>query len=359
MATFAQLRLGVQAFYDAGAEMLKMQYDAVANYVKYKIEREVNQDLERSKSYFNSWNEHKVGLAGTLVTVSFAVMKPEVLVRITVDSQRTAIAAVVDKWIQEAMDDLDAMKVIFDALLKAGCVDLQRKVMCYQIGNYSYYTNAQVTNVGMASFIDLSVLSNPELLSVEIGRFYPALAAQAYLANDKVISNGRIYHCVVPGTVSVVGGGLLSMDGKDEVLGTATFKFLNTVGWTPIGALNWLNNPELTERKVPGHSHCYTVDPTGRKMYVYPALKPTDTDLQVRVQYNGLKQDFLDADDVTFDFPTHEPLAHYIRGNIEQTLNADSRNASQHLALYARGVRMLWVDCTRRRSTVLGRVSPP
>src|SRR6188474_3072254 len=112
MDTFAQFRTGVQSFYNVGADMLKLQYEAVSDYVKSKIEREVNQDLERSKSYLNSWMLLKIRLAGTIVSVPIATMRTQVLVRITIDSQRTAIAAVIDLWIQDAMDELDAMKIV-------------------------------------------------------------------------------------------------------------------------------------------------------------------------------------------------------------------------------------------------------
>lgn len=361
MDTFAQFRTGVQTFYNAGADMAKLQYEAVADYVKSKIEREVNQDLERSKSYLNSWMQLKIRLAGTIVSVPFATIKPQVLTRITIDSQRTAIAAVIDLWIQDAMDELDAMKGIFDALLKSCCVDMQRKVMCYQIGNYFYFTYlaAVPTNSGWATKIPIASFAaagNPEILSLEYGRYEAPLAVGAVALGARVVSNERIYLCVGAGNVAAVGTGLHSFDRTEETLGTAIFKYDETLAWIPASAVNWLNQSSLTEHRAAGVGPYYTIDPANTFIYASPVLVASEIqNKQIRIQYNGLKVLFLDADTVTFDFPTQKAAAHYVRGNLEENLNGDKNLAATELALYASELRKLWVDCTRRQSTTLTR----
>jgi hypothetical protein len=160
----------------------------------------------------------------------------------------------------------------------------------------------------------------------------------------------------VAGTVSALGTGLNSLDRTEETLGTAVFKYDERIAWVPALAVNWLNHSDLSEHRAPGVGPYYTIDPSNTFIYATPVLVASEIqNKQIRIQYNGLKIVFLDADTVTFDFPTQKAAAHYIRGHLEENLNADKNLAATELALYASEMRKLWVDCTRRQSTILSR----
>lgn len=351
MPSFSQFRTGVLGFYNPGGTMSQLAYDAIASYVKYKIEREVNQDLERSKSYYNTFLERKLMLAGVTPPI-FSVAKPEVLVRITIDAQRVAIASFVDEYIQEGIDDLAGATNSFEAFLRGACIDIQRKVICYQSNNKSYFNLSNTTTTGRVSVIDISVLPGINVLGLSSGRYEAPLTAQAYVADDEVQSNGRIYSVSTPGTVVTVGTGLQSIDGKEEFIDGVGFKYEDNMRWTPIDAFDWLQQDQELNGREPGGPY-YTIDPNSQNVYVYPML--VDAKRQVRLEYNGIKQTFTDVDVVPYDVKEQEVVAHYIKGYLALNITQDQKKAQTELALYTAGVRRLWVDCQRQQSTTLSR----
>lgn len=350
MPTFAQFRTGVLAYYNPGGSTAQLSFDAIASYVKYKIEREVNQDLERSKSYYNTFLERKLMLAGGIPPV-FAVAQPEVLTRITIDAQRTAITNFVNEYIQEAIDDMAGANNAFEAQLRAACVDIQRKVMCYQSNNKSYYNISNATTDGFMSVVNIAA-SRIDVLGVSQGRYEAPLTAQAYAVDALVQSNGRIYKVSTAGTVAAVGAGLASTDGKEETLGTAGFKYDDTLCWTPAEGMKWLGRDAMLNRRESGGPY-YLIDPANQSLYLYPMF--SDSSRQVRLEYNGIKLTFLDTDVVSYDTPEQEVVAHYIKGYLALSITQDQRTAQTELGLYTAGVRRLWVDCRSRQSTTLSR----
>ncbi len=350
MLTFAQFRNIVVSYFNPGGTTAQLAFDAIASYVKYKIEREVNQDLERSKSYYNTYLERKLLLSCGVPPV-FAVAQPEVLIRITIDAQRTAITNFVNEYIQEAIDDMAGANNAFEAHLRSACVDLQRKVICYQSNNKSYYNISNVTSDGFASVVDISA-SFMDVLGVSTGRYEAPLTVQAYAVGDLVQSNGRIYKVSTAGVVAAVGSGLTSTDGKEETLGTAGFKFDDTMRWEPAESLRWLARDQLLNHHESGGPF-YTIDPANQSLYLYPMFK--DSTRQTRLEYNGMKFAFADVDPVVFGVAEGEVVANYIKGYLALSITQDQRMAQTELGLYTAGVRRLWVDCQTRQSTILTR----
>lgn len=350
MLTFSQFRSLVIPYFNPGGTTAQLAFDAIASYVKYKIEREVNQDLERSKSYYNTFLERKLMLAGGVPPI-FSVAQPEVLTRITVDAQRTAVTNFVNEYIQEGIDDMAGANGAFESQLRSACVDLQRKVMCYQSNNKSYYNISNTTSDGLTSVVDISATSI-DVMSVSTGRYEAPLTAQAYAVDALVQSNGRIYKVSTAGTVSAVGAGLTSVNGVEEILGTAGFKYDDSMHWTPVESINWLARDALLDGREAGGPY-YFIDPANQSLSLYPML--IDSTRQMRLEYNGIKFAFSDVDPVPYGVAEGEVVAHYIKGYLALGITQDQRMAQTELAAYTAGVRRLWVDCQRQQSTVLSR----
>ena len=92
---YSAFKANVLARYNTGAQTASREdaaIQAVADYAKSQIVREVDADLPLRQSYLNSYREAKVRLAGYTITSNFATVLAAVKTRITVDGNRDGIA---------------------------------------------------------------------------------------------------------------------------------------------------------------------------------------------------------------------------------------------------------------------------
>lgn len=344
---------------------------AVADFVKSRILREVDGDLQWSKSYQDRYLESKVRLAGYTMTSNFATVKTGVQARITVDASRAAIATVIDLWIQQGMDDLNGIGTIWGAALIEGVVDLQRYIDNYRIRHVTYFTPADVTGLGNASTASMPAGARPYRMVYEL--YYPALAeGVAYVANQYVLSNNKVYMVVTGGTIGVgqLGGGLTSVDPEaTQTLDGLVFQYqqyplkfsrdMTAVPWkerealtnsaavpTDLAVASYTPNDFLALRAT---DYMYALEPRGREFVAWPRLL---TYWRIQVEWDGIKTVFSGADDEQFGVAEARAVAFYIRSIVSRFVGDDSA-ANRFLQLYAAERRKLWIQQEEKKTMVL------
>jgi hypothetical protein len=341
--TWAQFRAGVLTAYNNGAAMDKLVYAAVAAYVKSLICREVDSDLPLAKSYMNDYLEYKRKLAGVAITANFATVKSAVQTRITVDANRTAIGSYIDAAIQEAMDDLNAMQAVWEKYLIEAAIGIQRHVEFFQQNNQDSYLMADVEDNGFCSKL-ITPPSTQLIHEVYYQKYAPALAEGVlYAATDRVVSNARIYEVVTGGTLTSgqLGGGLTSVDGTDETLGSLVFRFVERLWTIPAVALDWKDRDQLVTRTVPGNGPYFVLSPFG-ELWTYPRLDSDE--VSILVFWNGVKQTFADGDTVTLDERCFNCAAEFVRYMIYKNTSENDREAGAAYVSYTNFLRGLWID---------------
>lgn len=344
----------VQARCTAGAQSTNREdaaIQAVAEFAKSQIVREVEADLPRRQSYLNSYKALKVELAGYTMTSNFATTLAAVKTRITTDGVRLGIAesgGYLDKMVQHAMNDINGVATLFNAHLVDAAIEIQRKAVCYR-GPFEVtfdLDDSSVSNVGLATQIELP--ASFELGAVRYGTRYTALAGNtAYSAGDVRESNGRVYECVTAGTsANPIGDGLTSTDGENETTGTAVFKYTGPTDYADVSPVSWAARYPLMQSECRGTS-VYAISPQGDKMLVHPAL---DDEHDVRVEYTGFKTSFSSGDTVPFDQQCEAAAAHYVKAMLLMQVAENSRDAGVSMQLWQAALRRIYLDCQARKT---------
>lgn len=332
-----------------GAAREEAAIEAVALLVKSQIVREVDSDLERAKSYLNSYRTAKFQLAGYTITSDFATVKAGVITRLTVDGARAPLSdssGYNDKNIQQAIDDFNGAAVMFDQLLTTAAVEIQRHVPGYHPSQVSLYKKGDAT-VTIDGFISkISFASAGIVRRAWRGTLYDALAANtAYAVDDYVQSNGRVYKCVTAGTsANPLGAGLVSTDGEDETTGTAVFNYFSPLDYILMRPVPWWDRFRL-QQDEPCATGLWAINKPGTEIWVYPAL---EDDTSVMVEWDGFKSTFAGADATTFDQPCAQYAAQFIRGMLQKDILDDNRAASASLATASAMLKRLWLDAAAR-----------
>lgn len=351
---YSAFRTNVLARYTTGAQGVAREeaaIQAVADYVKSQIVREVDADLPLRQSYLNSYREAKVRLAGYTLTSNFATVLSAVKTRITVDAARDGIAETGgfnEKMVQQGMDDLNGAATLFSAHLVDAVIEIQRKVHCYQSPFESTYKKGDggVVIDGYVSKITLPAAF--ELNAVRYGTRHASLAANtAYAADAKVLSNGRVYICTTPGTsANPLGAGLTVTDGTEQLSGTAGFKLYSATDYQVASAVSWASRYSLLQNGA-CVTPLFAINPQGTELWVYPAL---DDDHEIRLDYEALKLSFADGDSVPFDQQCEMAAAHYVRAMLLTHIAENTRDAAVSMSLWQNGLKHLYLDCIARQS---------
>lgn len=350
--TWTQFKTAVINAYQAGAKDAAREeaaLQAVADYVKGQIIREVEGDLQIAKSYRDSYLSAKVKLAGYTITSNFAAVKAAVLTRLTVDAARTGIsesAGYNDKQIQQGIDDFNGAASTFDSHLVGAALELQRHVPRYQSGHRDIYAydDSDVSARGLASILTLPAQSRIDQVLWTDAYVEPLEANTAYAVDDEVESNGRIYVCVEAGTsANPLGDGLLETEPEeDETSGTAVFHYLRPTCYREATPVGWRNIQRLLQSE--GDGGAFGVDPQGAELWFHPAL---DDERAILLVWSGLKHTFADNDATAFDQPAATFAAEWIRGMILKSVAEDERGAASSFALATSLLKRLWLDSTR------------
>ena len=361
MATWETFVAGVKDHYYVSKPNEASAIRAVSEFVKSGLAREVDRDLEVSKSYLNSYAASKAALAGYAITSTIPVIKGGVLSRITIDAKRASVSDYIDRLIIEAIDDINAMAVNWNKMLVDCVVDLQRFIPTFCLRQESTYlsTTSGVVREGWVSRI---TPPGAKVRSVMVGPYYPPLDPTINLVAGRTYqSNGRAYLCVT-GTPPFVGpippdyvpppppsamvaaysAGLLTTDGSVEQLkysGTGffgsftvicgTFTYAGTIDLQPVPRIHWSERFPLMNGTYAGLF--YTMSPNADRILLYPALA---SDVRAVVEWDGIKSSFSNSDTVPFNNTAELIVATYLRWKLGMATQAD----------YQAAMRRAWVD---------------
>lgn len=344
--TWTQFKAAVQDMYGVGAKSTNREeaaIAAVASYVKAKLLVEVYSDLTGAKHYMNLYVQQKADLAGYTITSSTAAVTAAVVTLLTVDGVMQGMSAYRASIITKAINDFNGMATTFDNLLLVAAIELQRKVKCFRSNQRNTYDSdtSGVSSEGFVSKITLPDQSTTK--AVYYGTKYEALAAlTAYAVDDFVESNGRVYQCNTAGsTPADISTGLITTDGTDEILGTATFVFYGALDFNPCSPVKWESRQAMYQDET-CLTYIFTVNPQGTELWVFPAM---DSDHRVIVEWDGIKKSFASGDATTFDFSCVEYAAHFIRGSILQTLVEATQAAAVEMGMAQAALRRLYYEC--------------
>ena len=276
---------------------------AVAEYVKYKISREVNHDPELSGSYLKTYFGQKIKLLGYSISIGSVALRTAVNPLITVDANRLGVSdpdGFVDKCIAEAVADiagfdtyltsqiaqakadlagvanyinskialakadLAAYGTMLENVMRQAVIDLQSHIIPYRSGHETVYTVDDVSAEGATSHGNL-----PEACQIRDAYFVT-------VKDDEVC---------IPGPVDLYDWGKrFNLINGDECINDGTFYLC--------------------------------LDPESATFLVYPAL---DANHRLSIFWDGLKLDFADADQTPFDEPMALAVAEYVQnGKLSQ-----------------------------------------
>jgi hypothetical protein len=342
--TWIQFKNAVSDRYNAGAKTTDREQraiDAVGLFVKSYITREVYGDLPLAKSYEEDYLELKVMLAGYTITSNFATVKAGVLTRITKDGNRAAISAYTDLMIQRGIDDFNGTATTYESMLVEGAMEVQRHVPCMIPRTTTVLNSNNTVLVGEAS--QYSLPEGAQILTLKCADLVDDLAAvTAYVLDDEVVSNGRVYKTTTAGTTGAsLGAGLVSLDPQTpETLGTAVFEFVRAEHYYSAYALPWRSNAALTSGKCQS-TPSYSLSPEGATLLIFPNL----IEEKALLEYRGIKYVFADNDQTPFYSTTAECVAQYIMGMMQKDVAGRPTDAQRSLAAHAALLRRMWLDC--------------
>lgn len=328
---------------------------ACAAYVKGMICREVDHDVILSKSYRDYYDEMRRRLLG--FTPSLAVgstLDVAVRVLLPVDDQREGIQTYLTQQIKNAYLELVGISDFIDKVIREAAIDLQSYIPCYRIGEETVYTNTDITAVGnisrgpipeQAEIREAFYLTDIQLLAENV----------AYQAGDYVASNGSTYMCLVSGelTTGQLGSGLHTTDGTIETLGGMTFTFIYGEGCmrSELVPIPWSNRFELNclkdgcngSRSKPA---MIAIDPETYSFFLWPKLDSTH---RLSVFWTGLKFDFADGDNVSFDETAQQAVSEFVLSKYYMQVEREPREAQMHGAAYAAIRSRAYLDCKNRQ----------
>jgi hypothetical protein len=323
---------------------------AIKDGARAVLVRDVESDLVLAKSYRDTFAEAKADLAGTRIADDIATVVAEVKTLMPIDDDTEAVVAMLENAIKAACNGLNGVADRFDALLIEAALELQRHVPFYQ----SRHENAYLKNSsGVEAEAFVSTITPPagmRLSQIWYGHHYDALAeAVTYAAGDFVESNRRIYICRTGGTLLAgqLGAGLTSINYADEEIGEGlVFQFYRPKILVPVRNYPWVDRARMRTGRM-GVGPVYALSPQTDKLWFYPAL---DDDHQFVMEWVGIKEEWEDSDEVSFDAKAAAAAAHFIRSHLRREVVDDPRGSAAEFALWQRDIRGLVVDDQQRKT---------
>lgn len=350
MPTYGEWVESVKVAYQGGAPSRAQLLMAVKDGVAAVMQRDIESDLALSKSYQDRFDRAKIRLAGERIDAdALSTLVTDVRALLAIAADTDAASGAMDNAIEAVRDEVNRIADKFDRFVLEAAIELQRHVPFYRVRQIETYL---VDTDGVISDGFISRIALPEdvrLQQVWYGPHYPDLTeGEAVDVDDIVLSNGRLYKCVVGGTLSEyeLGDGLTSTDGEEEEIGSLTFTFYNGDRDFPARPVSWSARQALRAGQE-CHGPGYTMPEEQDLLWLYPALDDTH---RFDIDFVGIAQSFEDADDVTFDKVAAKAAAFYLRGMFEQTESNDPRASQISLAHYQRAIREAVLDCQDRQA---------
>lgn len=354
--TFAEWRTLVKIAYQGGEPTQASLMRAVTDGARAITVRDVESDLALAKSYRDSFRDAKVGLAGTRITTDLAEVKTTVRALMPIDDDTVAIDAILDNAIAAAYDDLNGVADRFDSLLVEAACELQRHVSFFTTRQENSYLENS-TGVSNEAFISkVAPPAGMRLSQMWYGRYYAALAeGVTYAAGDFVESNGRIYKVVTGGVLEEgeLADGLTSTNGDDEALGDLVFIYNSPVILVPARSYRWADRALLRAGRFSGGA-LYSLSDQLDELWFYPPLGDSN---RFVMEWVGFKDEWEDADEVTFDAKAAACAAHFIRSNLLREIASDAQRSAAEFALYQRELRGCVVDNEQREAGMTSEVA--
>lgn len=241
--------------------------EAVADYVKFKVSREVNHDLALASSYYASYTGRRLKLLGFSITLNSSDLRTAVNKLITVDASRAPLSdagGTIDEWITEAKTDIAGFATRIDRLIRQAVLDVQHHVPRYRKGHETVYDSTNFVTEGSASKGKI-----PEGADIK----------QAWLAKiveDDACTRMELSRHPWAGRQSLICG--------EECINNCTPKI--------------------------------ALDPHQMLFYVYPAVTE---EYQVVLFWDGKKLTFADAESTPFDEMVIQAVAEYVKGKLAPT----------------------------------------
>jgi hypothetical protein len=341
--TFSEWRTLVRSAYQGGEPTQAALLRAVVDGARAILVRDIESDLALAKSYRDSAKQGIVKMAGTRITTDLAATTILVKEMMPIDTDTVANLAILNNAIESAYDDVNAMADKWDAYLLQAAKDFQVHVPFFQVRQITTYLEdtSGVTIDGFVSRVALPATARIQNLTY--GHYYAVLEPDvAYVAEDRVVSNGRVYEVVVGGTLTSyqIGDGLTSTTGDDEELGDLTFKFYRPESDWPVRQMEWPSRNRLAAGGFSdGPAYCFP--PQADELWLYPAIDATH---RFDLEWVGVADEFEDSDEVLFDRTAAEGAAQYILSKMSQTELGDLRASGAAFALYQLQLRKAIVD---------------
>jgi hypothetical protein len=324
--------------------------EACALYVKSRIAREVDHDLQGSKSYWNDYRMRRNQLVGFVTTlVVGSTLDTQVKRYLPVDATREGITDYVTAQIKLAAQDITSLNALADTLITESVIDIQTFIPCYRVGVETIYTTSNVSSAGNMS-------RGPVPLGASLKEAWwiediPALAITTYEIGDFVSSNGRTYQVISDGTPSTISGGLVTTDGTVETLGGVKFVFFygEDTFRSPMQQLRWHDRFKLNYRRTGCAGRDYPaaimVDPESYSFYTWPIVDSTHS---VSLVWSGAKTNFANGDTVPFDESLIVAVKEYVLSRLLIQTDDGVNMAKIHAASYVDKRAQLFAECTRR-----------
>lgn len=376
-------------------------YSVLADYVKSRLAREVDHDIQLFRSYSADYQRNRLRLIGYNFTADAVTIQAAVRERLTVDADREGAQAFINHQVAAGITDIETLSTFIDQKLRQALLDLQTYIVPFRVGHSTSYTNADVVSELNASRLLLP--DQAEVRDIYFVRSYPELAEGAeYTLGDLVVSNGILYKVLVGGTLLAgeLGDGLHAGDLEDSAdsndddetatLGELQFEFfsyrtccrwrmhpypyrdrsdlaygskcvtcsscgndcescscdesvISTLNACTDNCGNSIASSDCVTQSVRGPFY-YSIDPHGRTMYVYPKL---DDDHKVVVFWDGIRIDFTPGDTVPMGERAVEAVAAYVQSSMRQQAE-DPQTASRHMQQYVLLRSQMFVDGRNR-----------
>jgi virulence-associated protein VagC len=113
-----------------------------------------------------------------------------------------------------------------------------------------------------------------------------------------------------------------------------------------MGQWSWANRHDLL-CGAPKGEYRISISPQGGTFYVYPQVTSTD---KLEVFYDGVKKSFIDTDVVTFDEPSLEVVADFVKAKIAREVDHDLAMHDSYWASFLRNRSMLELNTRERVS---------
>lgn len=290
---------------------------AVAEYVKYKISREVNHDIELAASYYKTYATQKAKLLGYTISISGNTLRAAVNPLITVDANRLGIGDAnmfVDKCIAEAVADISGFDTYLTAQIAQAKIDLT---------GLNSYINRKI-DLAKADIIaygsQLDVLMRQAVIDIQSHIILYRAGHQTNYALADVAAEGSTSKGNLPGGMVMRDAYFVTVNAD----GSCVQAPMTLYDWGK--RFNLINNAEC----INDADYKLSLNPECTQFYVYPAL---DDNHEVSIFWDGLKSDFQDSDTTPFDDACALAVAEYV---MKGKASPDYRESRRRLYLDAK-----------------------